>query len=187
MRGYMSKKNEEGFSYVEVVIAMVIFMIGIMAVMSGLSGAVVQSRGQEQQLLSKQLATSALESIMSVKETDPARLGWPAVGNVGTNPINGVPRGIFLAGQQPIRRDAGPDKIIGTADDTGDTYPAMSRQIVITDLCDPDRPSPICNPPGLSAVRMRSVQVTVRYFVGSLQRQEQLTTVLTDYAVVEDE
>lgn len=187
MRGSMSHKYEEGFSYVEVVIAMLIFLIGIMAVMSGLAGAVVQSRGQEQQLLAKQLATSALESIMSVKETDPARLGWPAVGNVGTNPVNGVPRGVFVVGQQPIRRDAGPDKVIGTADDTGDTIPAMSREIVITDLCDPERPSPICNPPGLSAVRMRSVVVTVRYYVGSLQRQEQLATVLTDYAVVEEE
>jgi type II secretory pathway pseudopilin PulG len=182
----MKHGSQEGFSYIEVIIAMVIFMVGILSVMTGLAGAVVQSRGQEQQLAAKQHAASALESIMSVKETDPSRLGWPAVGNVGTNPVGGTPRGIFVVGQQPIRLDAGPDKVIGTADDTGDTVQAMSRQIIITDLCDPDRPSPNCNPPGTSGVRMRSVQVIVRYFVGALQRQEQLTTVMTDYAVVED-
>ena len=122
---------------------------------------------------------------MSVKETDPARLGWNAVGNVGSNPVGGVPQGIFVTGWQPVEPNGGPDEVLGTADDTGTPYSALQRQIIITDQCDPDRPSYNCPTPGVSAVRIRSVQVNVRYFVGSLQREEQLTTVLTDYAVVE--
>ncbi|MGE3468183.1 MAG: hypothetical protein AB7J13_14795 [Pyrinomonadaceae bacterium] len=179
-------KAEAGFSYIDVMIALVILMVGILALMSGLSGAVLQAKGQEQQMVAKQVASSTLESIMSVKETDPERLGWPAVGNVGSNTENGVPQGIFVVGMQPVFPNAGADEIIGTADDSGTPLRAMQRQIIITDQCDPERPSYNCPTPGLSAVRIRSVQVIVRYFVGALPREEQLTTVMTDYAVLEN-
>ncbi len=179
----MKRKLEAGFSYIDVMIALVILMVGILALLSGISGSILQARGQEQQLLAKQYATSAMESIMSVKETDPARLGWNAIGNVGSNPNpTGTPQGIFVTGFQPVRLDAGPDEVIGTADDTGTVVQGLSRQIVITDICDPDRPSPIiCSPPGTLPVRMRSVTVTITYDVGALQRQETLVTVLTNY------
>ena len=181
----MKRKSEAGFSYIDVMIALVILMVGILALLSGISGSILQSRGQEQQLLAKQIATSTMESIMSVKETDPTRLGWPAIGNVGSNPdASGVNQGIFVTGFQPVTLDAGPDEVIGTADDTGTVVQGLQRRVVINDVCDPDRPSPIiCNPPGLYAIRIRSVAVTITYNVGALQRQEQLLTVLTNYAV----
>ncbi len=182
----MKVKSEAGFTYIDVMIAIVILTVGILALLSAITGAVFQSKAQEQQLNAKQIATSTMESIMSVKETaDPLRrLGWNAIGNVGSNPdAGGVNRGIFLTGVQPITIDAGPDEVLGTADDTGAAVAGLQRQIVITDQCDPDRPSPNCTTPGDFAVRIRLVQVTVTYFVGSIQRQEVLTTVLTDYAV----
>lgn len=165
-------------------IGLVILLVGILALMAGISGSVLVARGQQQQLLAKQVATSAMESVMSVKETDPSRLGWNAVGNVGSNPnANGVAQGIFVAGFQPATINAGSDEVIGTADDTGAAIPAIQRQITITDICDPTRPSSICSPPGNAAIRIRSIQITVKYNVGALQRQEQMTTVLTDYAL----
>ncbi len=178
----MTRKAEAGFSYIDVIIALVILMVGTLALLAGITGSVLQTRGQEQQTVAKQVAASALESIMSVKETDPNRLGWAAVGNVGANvDSSGVPHGIFVTGAQPVYLDPGPDEVIGTADDTGTVVPLISRQIVITDICDPDRPSPICPTPGWAAIRMRSVRITVTYAVGGLQRQERLQTVLTDY------
>lgn len=183
----MNTRSESGFSYVEVMIALVILMVGVLAMLAAISWSIVQAAGHEQQLLAKQIATSTLESIMAVKETDPQRLGWPAVGNVGSNPdpATGVAQGIFVVGFQPVRVDAGADQVVGTADDSGATISQLRRRIVITDICDPDRPSPsICNPAGTNPVRIRSVQVTVTYNVGGLQRQEQVQTVLTDYAVV---
>ena len=179
----MKSRFEAGFSYIDVMIALLILMVGILALLSGISGSILQSRGHEQQLLAKQFATSTIESIMAVKETDPARLGWDAVGNVGSNPnSSGVNQGIFLNGIQPVLLNPGSDEVIGTADDTGTQVAGLSRRIVITDICDPERPSPIiCNPAGTSAVRIRSVAVTITYNVGGLQRQELLTTVLTDY------
>lgn len=182
----MKHSPESGFSYIDVMIAIVILMVGILALMSGMSGAVLQAKGQDQQMNAKQIAASTMESIMSVKETDPTRLGWNAVGNVGSNVVDGTPRGVFVVGMQPVLPNAGPDQILGTADDSGTPMQAMQRQIIITDQCDPERPSYNCPTPGTSSVRIRTVQVIVRYFVGSLARDERLTTVLTDYAVTED-
>ena len=183
----MKAKSEDGFSFIDVMVALVILMIGILAMLAAISWSVVQARGSEQQLLAKQVATSTMESIMSVKETDPTRLGWPAVGNIGSNPdaATGVNQGIFSVGFQPVMVNAGTDEVLGTPDDNGATVSQLQRRIVITDVCDPDRPSPgICSPAGTAPVRIRSVQVTITYNVGGLQRQEQITTVLTDYAVV---
>ncbi|HEX3101982.1 MAG TPA: hypothetical protein VHQ01_09330 [Pyrinomonadaceae bacterium] len=180
----MLSKSESGFSYIDVMIALVILMVGILALLSGISGSILQARGQEQQLLAKQVATSTMESIMSVKETDPARMGWPAVGNVGSNPNpSGTPQGIFVTGFQPVLTDAGPDEVLGTADDTGTAVQGLQRQIVIADVCDPDRPSPapLCTPAGNFVVKFRSITVTVKYTAGAIQRQEVLSTVLTDY------
>ena len=180
----MKRTSEAGFSYIDVMIALVILMVGILALLAAISGSILQQRGQGQQTLAKQVATSTMESIMSVKETDPTRLGWKAVGNVGSNPNTaGVFQGIFVTGNQPVLTDAGPDEVIGSADDTGTPIAQLQRRIIITDVCDPDRRSPICSPPGTAAIRIRSVQVIITYNVGAIQRQEQLTTVLTDYAV----
>lgn len=182
----MNDKTSAGFSYIEVMIAIVILLVGMLALLSSISGAVLQSSGQQQQLTARHLAASAMESLMSVKETDPNRLGWDAIGNVGSNPdVDGNPQGIFLTGVQPVMTDAGPDEVIGTADDNGGALPRYQRQIVITDQCDPDRPSYNCPTPGSGRVRLRLVVITVFYYVGQLQRQERLTTVLSDYAVTE--
>jgi hypothetical protein len=126
---------------------------------------------------------------MSVKETDPNRLGWGAVGNVGTNPdpVTGLNQGVFVIGFQPVLTEAGPDEVIGTADDTGSEVAGVQRRIVITDLCDPDRPSPapLCDPgpAGPFPPRFRRIEVTIRYEALGIIRQEVLSTVLTDYSV----
>lgn len=181
----MKVKSEGGFSYIDVMIAVVILLVGILALLSAITGAVFMARGQEQQLSAKQIATSTMESIMSVKETADTngRLGWIRLGNVGTNPdANGVNQGIFLTGFQDVTTDAGADEVIGTADDGGTAVPGFQRRIVIQDECDTTRPSYNCPTPGNSPVKIRSVEVTITYFVGTVQRQEVLNTVLTDYA-----
>jgi len=183
----MKEKSEEGFSYIDVMIAVVVLLVGILALLSAITGAVFQARGQEQQLNAKQVSTSTMESIMSVKETADltGRLGWIRIGNVGTNPdVNGVNQGIFVTGFQNVTTDAGADEVIGTTDDAGTPVPGFQRRIIVRDECDVSRPSYNCSPAGALPVRIRSVEVTINYFNGTIQRQEVLTTVLTDYAVV---
>ncbi len=184
----MQKTSQSGFTYIDVMIAFVILTVGILGTLAALAAGVVQSKGQESQLLAKQVASSTMESIMSLKETDPTRLGWITVGNVGSNydPTTSTFRGIFVTGAQPVHVDAGADEVLGTADDAGAIIPDMTRQIIIRDECDPDRPSYNCAPPGSENVRIRTVQVIISYSVGQSRLQEVLTTVLTDYAVADE-
>ena len=91
--------------------------------------------------------------------------------------------GVFVTGNQVVWDEAGPDEVIGTADDNGTTVPGLQRQIVITDICDPDRPSSVCTPPGTLATRMRRVAVIITYNVGRVQRTERIDTILTNYDV----
>ncbi|MEQ1761860.1 MAG: hypothetical protein ABL984_01810 [Pyrinomonadaceae bacterium] len=175
--------REAGFSYIEVMVAIVILMVGILGVLAAISASVIQSRGQRQQLTARHILGTTMESIMAAKETDPLRLGWKSIGNVGSN-LNelGVPQGVFLTGFRPVQTIAGTDEVVGTGDDSGAITSGYEREIVITDLCDTDRPSANCALPGTWPVKLRSVRVTVRYWVGTTERQERLATVLTDYS-----
>jgi Tfp pilus assembly protein PilV len=189
------KKREEGFSYVDVIIAIVILMVGILASAGALTANLVRSFETEKQVIAKQIALSTIESIFSARDIarDGALSGWNAIGNVGTNPdINGNPQGIFLNGWTPVREDLGWDGVAGTIDDAcpaGDAcrvpgrpdnnspvIPGYERQIVITDLEDPDRPSPP------HAIARRRIDVTVRYYINQLQRQQTISTIIANYA-----
>jgi len=186
MQNINGSKNEAGFSYIDVMVAMVILLIGILGLLSGISASVLLSRGQQQQLTARHIAATTMESIMSAKETkDLDRMGWKSIGNVGSNIEAGVPKGIFVVGVKLVKPGAGADEILGTADDDGVVMDGFQREIVIIDQCDPDRPSFVCPDPGAWPVRMRTVSVTVTYFVGPTQRQENLTTVLADYEKVQ--
>jgi type II secretory pathway pseudopilin PulG len=174
-------KNQAGFSYIDVLIAITLLMIGLLALVAAVTASVIQSRAGEQNLIAKQYAASTLEAIFSSR--DIGVLGWDAVGNVGSNTVGGVPKGVFVVGRQPVYPDDGADNIAGTADDTGTAVKGFDRQIVITDLCDPDRPSPNCSPAGTYGVMLRKVEVTIYYQVTGGWRQEKSTTIITNSLV----
>lgn len=184
-------KNEKGFSYIDTMIGIVILLVGILALAAAVTTSVVRSRESEQQLIAKQLANSSLESVFSSRDI---RLngadGWNSIGNIGSNPVAGVPAGIFVSGQTPIRASAGADGIIGTIDDacsgTGpccvsgvcNSSAVMSgfkRQITITDINDPQRPTPPW------PIMMRRVVITIFYQASNTTRQEVVSTVITSY------
>lgn len=201
----MSNKSEQGFTYIDVMIAIVILLVGILALLAAITGAVFQSKGQEEQLEAKQIVTSTMEAIMSVKEnretdkTNSVRLGWDKVGNVGKNVVNTVAQGIFVNGFQLVYDGAGKDEIFGTADDKdgadgiagnaddANLVKGFERQITISDECDTERPSPAptCTSPGTFPVKVRSVVITVTYYVGTVKREEQARTLLTDYYITD--
>jgi Tfp pilus assembly protein PilV len=190
-----NNRNEAGFTYIDVMIAVTILLVGVLALAAAVTAAVVRSREAEQRLIAKQLGDSALESIFSARDIDD--LGWDAIGNVGSNPVNGVNKGVFLAGEQQIYSSNGADGIIGTADDaTAQGATAMSgftRTITITDLCDPERPSANCvkcpavnkpadcADPGTYPVMMRQIDITITYKITNLTRTEAVSTVITNY------
>ena len=185
------KKNEKGFSYIDTMIGVVILMVGVLALAAAVTSSVVRSREAEQQLVAKQLSNSALESVFSARDI---RLsgedGWSSIGNIGSNPVDGTPKGIFVIGQAPIRADAGADGIIGTLDDAcagagpccvggvcnnSAVLTGFRRQITITDINDPERPSPPY------AIMMRRIEVVIFYQTSTGTRQEAAATVVTNY------
>lgn len=186
-------KSERGFSYIDVVIALVILMIGILSMISALTANLIRLSETEKRIIAKQIALSTIESIISAKEISRPGVieGWDAVGNVGSNPVDGVPKGIFLTGWRPIRTESGWDGVAGTIDDAclgenpcvvsgrpTNNSPLMSnfeREIVITDVPDPERPTPP------NAISRRKIEVTIRYFVNQAIRRETVSTIVTNY------
>ncbi len=189
MRDNSDRKKQNGFSYVEVVIGLTILLIGILAGVSALSANLIRSYEAEKRILAKQLGLSTIESIISAR--DIARPGvidsWNSVQNISeTNPS-----GIFVTAFHPIREDLGWDGVAGTIDDacpapnpcvvSGRTtnssriLPEFERQIIITDIFDPERPSPP-NP-----VMQRRIEVIIRFNVNQAVRVERMQTILTNY------
>lgn len=177
----MKNSNEKGFTYIEVMCAIVILMIGILAQLSAISLSMLRQRESEKQTLARQLASSALESIFAAR--DLGNEGGLSNFN-GINNTNVNSGGIFLPGWTPIREDSGNDGIQGTADDacpanaacTVGSYTNNSavlndfeRQIVITDIADSS-----------GKVKKRQVQVNIRFYVGQLQRQQSIATIIAD-------
>ena len=114
------KPNERGFSYIDVMIALVILMVGILASAAALTANLVRSYETEKQVVAKQIALSTIESIFSARDiARPGAIsGWNSIGNTGSNTdTNGVAQGVFLTSFCPIREDMGWDGVAGTSDD----------------------------------------------------------------------
>ncbi len=186
-------ENQRGFSYIDVMIAMVIMMVGILALVGALSANLVRSMETEKRTFAKQLALSTIESIISAKEIEREGVvdGWDSLRNVMTSVPSGEVNGIFVTGMNPVRVDVGWDGVAGTVDDacagsgpcvvpgrpnnTSAVVQGFQRQIVITDVADPERPTPP-NP-----ISRRRIDVTVRYFVNQATRTETASTIITNY------
>jgi len=175
-------RKEAGFSYIDVMIAVTVLLVGVMAILSAITSAVVMTTTSQQQLAAKQYAQSTIEAIFSARDLN--ALGFDSVGNVGD--FN-VPGGVFLTGDRAFYSSAGPDGVSGTADDAAgadgilgnsDDPPAIegfTRQITITNLQDPDRPS--------AAISLRQVDVSVSYWLGKSQYREIMTTYIANYRI----
>ena len=102
-----SDKNQTGFSLIEVLISIVVITIGLVSLLGAFSIAMAATQTARQDMIAKQLAQEAMESVVTARETADAT--WDQINNVGTT-------GIFVAGLQPVNK-AGVDGIVGTADD----------------------------------------------------------------------
>lgn len=187
------KHHEAGFSYVDIMIALVILLVGVLGATGALTANLLRSFESEKQIIAKQIALSTIESIFSARDiARPGAIeGWNSVGNVGSNIVGGVPKGVFLTGWRPIREDIGWDGVAGTDDDacaatgpcqvsgrpdnTSNVISGFERQIVITDIPDPERPSPP------HSIARRRLDVTVRYNINGLVRQQTVSTIITNY------
>jgi Tfp pilus assembly protein PilV len=190
MKESKKQKRENGqcgFSYFDVIIAILVTSIGILAMTGALTANLIRAHGMTNQVFAKQMANSTIESVFAARDIAKtgALEGWDAVGNVGSNPVDGIPKGIFVTGWTPVREKTGTDGVFGTADDAcaaGSTCPGATttnpvvsgyeRQIVITDISDSTFGT---------IIRKRRVDVIIRYNVSGLIFQETLSSNIADY------
>lgn len=186
---HLKVRSDFGFSYIDVMIAIVILMIGVLAAVSALSANLVRTLETEKRIIAKQLALSTIESIFSAREiARPGVIeGWDSVRNYDP----GNQGGIFLTDFCPIREDLGWDGVAGTIDDacqgtgacnvpgrpsnTSAVLPEYQRRIVISDVQDPDRPSPP------HPISRRKIEVTIKFYNNQAVREETVSTLITNY------
>ncbi|MEZ5308676.1 MAG: prepilin-type N-terminal cleavage/methylation domain-containing protein [Pyrinomonadaceae bacterium] len=176
-------KNEKGFSYLEVMIAIVILTVGMTAQLAALSMSMVRARSSGERSAARQIASSTLESIFAARDlgSDAGISSWASINTDDVDATNGI----FLAGWKPVRTDSGADGIQGTADDACSGNGACSvgtytnnsairtgfqRKILIETVTE----NGVANP------RKRMVTVKVKYFIGQLQTEESLSTLIAD-------
>jgi len=171
----MKRSNPSGFAMMELLVAMVILTVALVGLLGAMSVAMVATHSSEQDMLAKQIATQAMESIFTARNT--SQIQWLQIQNAGAST---TPDGIFVVGAQPIL-GAGADGIIGTADDAvpetlagADGIPGTADDVPLTPFTRTIAITPIGGTPGL-----RFITITVAYKVPPMNVQR--TYVMTGY------
>jgi type II secretory pathway pseudopilin PulG len=153
--------RQQGVALLETLIAIVVLMIGLLAVLATFAMAIGNTTSVQLDSVARQKAAEALESIFTARQT--SQITFDMIQNVG----NGT--GIFTPGFTPMT-DPGPDGLDGTGDDVPAApirLPGSSGVItnttadVLVDLGNFTRQIQITNLPGNPKVRQ--IIVTVRY------------------------
>ena len=144
---------EQGFTLLEVLISMFVLTIGLVSMLGVFGTAMAATQSAQQDMIAKQLAQQAMETIYTARET--ANITWDQIQNVGGA---GTP-GIFRTGLQPVKQVGtdglydsindggsaaqtmtlpGPDGIVGTADDVTIPLTNFQRSITLTNTASAD-------------------------------------------------
>ena len=157
----LRRKQESGFSLIEVMISAVILVVGLVGVLSVFGLAVAVNQNAQQDMIARQVASEAMESLFTARNT--AQLSFSQINNVSSG-------GIFANGAQTLLcagptygivgvsgdtascktatgavcpnggvqclTEPGPDGIVGTADDVTLSLSNYTRTISITPLLD---------------------------------------------------
>lgn len=182
-----------GFTLVECMISMAIITIGSIGLLGVFGLAVKASQTSQQDMIARQLASEAMESIYTARNI--SEVSWAQINNVS----NG---GIFVDGINPVKcagadgildtaddtacltasgatcpnsgvqclTEPGPDGILGTADDVILSLSNYQRQILVAPLLDTS---------GNPIQTLRQVTVTISYSVPNVSVPK--TYVLTEY------
>ena len=162
--------------------SMAILTIGLVSLLGVFGIAMASTQDSQQDMIAKQLANEALESIVTARNTSQKQ--WSDIQNIADG-------GIFLPGYQPVY-GAGADGIMGTADD----YAAGYQQIhepgpdgiygtsddVLLPMSNYQRKieiQPVTDNFGNVVASLRAINITVQYNTPRVQRSK--TYVLTSF------
>jgi prepilin-type N-terminal cleavage/methylation domain-containing protein len=160
-------EKQRGFSLIEVVISMAILTVGLVSLLGVFGMAMAATQDSQQDMIAKQLANEALESIVTARDT--AQLNWSSIMNVSDGGIfqNGFQQmykpggdGILgtaddvSSGQIITLTEPGPDGVYGTADDINLPLSNYQRQIQIL---------PVTDVNGNIIPTLRSINISIQY------------------------
>jgi len=171
--------GQQGFSLVEVLFAVVILMVGLLAMVGVFGVAVATTQSVQEDQIAKQKAQELLENIFTARDTQqitfaqiantPGGIFVQGLNNLtdtgpdglaGTgddipfNPaLTGCPAGINPNGVECIKLP-GPDGMLGTSDDTYMVLGNFQRQIQIQNWLNPD---------GTINPNLKQITVTIQY------------------------
>ena len=103
--------KQSGFTLIEVLIAIAVMSIGLLSVVASIATAIQATQSAQEDLIARQKAMDALESIYTARNSQ--QVGFAAINNTSSG-------GIFLGATQSLLC-AGPDGLVGTADDVACT------------------------------------------------------------------
>lgn len=177
----MPQRRQAGFTLMETMIAIVVLMIGLLALAAMLGTGLAFMNTSQDDYIAQEKAMEAVESIFTARDMGQAT--WSSICNIG-----GGANCIFSAGPQQLC-DPGPDGIVGTADDNCAGLPdaillpngannfnppvrvplsSFTRTIAIT-------PVPL-------VPNLNQIQVTVTYTSGRFTRSYTLTTNISNFS-----
>jgi prepilin-type N-terminal cleavage/methylation domain-containing protein len=185
-----ARRTQPGFTLLEVMIAMVVMLIGLIAALAVLGVTVAATQTTQDDMTAKQLASSAMESVFTARDT--TQLQFAQIQNVA----NG---GVFNDGFQPIK-DAGPDGLLDTADDMSPSLPCpgpskcvqtAGRDGIIGTSDDVYQPlnnfqqqiviAPLNDTTGTQYQNLRSITVTIRYTSRGFQRNYVMNAYISQF------
>jgi prepilin-type N-terminal cleavage/methylation domain-containing protein len=168
-----------GFTLIETMIAIVIMSVGILTVVAAFATAVGATQNAQENLIARQKALEAMESIFTARNTQQitfAQIANTASGGIFTNGATPLwdsgndglintaddspfaANGVCVAGPECVALP-GPDGILGTADDVAMSLGNFTRQIQI---------SPVLEADGVTIdPNLKQITVTVSYSTGT--------------------
>ncbi len=111
-RGNSGSAAQRGFTMIETMIAVAIMSIGILTLVAAFATAVGAAQNAQENLVARQKALEAMESIYTARNTQ--QITFAQIANIPSG-------GIFTSGPTQLLQ-AGPDGLVNTADDTN--FPA---------------------------------------------------------------
>lgn len=132
-----ARRSQAGFTLLEMVVAMVVMMIGLLALAATIGFALAAGNKGRSVTNTKLLVASVLEQMETLRNT--RQLTFGQIANTGKVDDSGAAQSFagFPNNFRQVSVDPGPDSIFGTADDLsspGSVRPGFTRQILITDL-----------------------------------------------------
>jgi prepilin-type N-terminal cleavage/methylation domain-containing protein len=180
-----SEHSQQGFSLIEVLIALCVLTTGVLATAAVMAAGVQKLASSPGDVIVTQKAAQAVEAVFAARDSH--KLNWDQIRNV--NGGTGSDGGVFIDGPLPLNL-AGSDGLVNTADDSYNVetmiFPGLDGNLNTGDdqqvpLSGYTREIKIRDVSG-SGGRLRSIEVQVKYQSGTSVRKYTLTTFISAYS-----